>query len=51
MAVVILLTGLMIGGLLVDQFGMFRSARRPVKAKAIAGVFLMICGAVLFHLT
>ena len=50
MAVVILLTGLMIGGLLVDQFGMFRSAKRPVGWKEIAGVIIMIVGAMLFHL-
>ena len=30
MAVIILLTGLMIGGLLVDQFGLFESKQRPV---------------------
>lgn len=51
MAVVILLTGLMIGGLLVDQFGMFRSKKRPVSVKEILGVALMVCGAVLFHLS
>ncbi len=50
MAVVILLTGLMIGGLLVDQFGLFRSARRPVGWKEVAGVAVMVIGAVLFHL-
>ncbi len=50
MAVVILLTGLMIGGLLVDQFGMFRSAKRPVSWKEVAGVAVMVIGAVLFHL-
>lgn len=50
MAVVILLTGLMIGGLLVDQFGLFRSARRPVGWKQIAGVVVMIAGAALFYL-
>ena len=50
MAVVILLTGLMIGGLLVDRFGLFRSARRPVGKREILGVFIMICGAALFHL-
>ena len=50
MAVVILLTGLMIGGLLVDQFGLFRSARRAVGWKEIAGVAVMVGGAVLFYL-
>lgn len=50
MAVVILLTGLMIGGLLVDRFGLFRSARRPVGKREILGVLIMICGAALFHL-
>ena len=50
MAVVILLTGLMIGGLLVDQFGLFRSARRPISWKEVAGVAVMVIGAVLFHL-
>ena len=50
MAVVILLTGLMIGGLLVDQFGLFRSARRPVTFKEILGILIMVAGAVLFHL-
>ena len=51
MAVVILLTGLMIGGLLVDQFGLFRSVQRSVGWKEIAGVAVMIVGAVLFYLT
>jgi len=50
MAVVILLTGLMIGGLLVDQFGMFRSTRRVVGWKEIAGVVVMVIGAMLFYL-
>lgn len=50
MAVVILLTGLMIGGLLVDQFGMFRSARRPVGWKEVAGVVVMVIGATMFYL-
>lgn len=51
MAVVILLTGLMIGGLLVDQFGMFRSVKRAVGWKEIAGVAVMVIGAILFYLT
>jgi len=50
MAVVLLLTGLMIGGLLVDQFGLFRSARRPVSLRSIFGVLLMIAGAILFYI-
>jgi transporter family-2 protein len=50
MAVVILLTGLMIGGLLVDQFGLFRSVRRKVGKIEILGVAIMVCGAILFHL-
>lgn len=51
MAVVILLTGLMVGGLLVDQFGLFRAQQRPVGRREILGVLIMVCGAVLFHLT
>lgn len=50
MAVVILLTGLMIGGLLVDQFGLFLSPKRPVTIRSILGVLLMIAGAMLFYL-
>ena len=50
MAVIILLTGLMIGGLLVDQFGLFESKQRPVSWKEILGVLVMVCGAALFHL-
>ncbi|MBQ9708580.1 MAG: DMT family transporter [Firmicutes bacterium] len=50
MAVVILLTGLMIGGLLVDQFGLFQSAKRPVTYREIIGVLVMVAGAALFHL-
>ncbi len=50
MAVVILLTGLMIGGLLVDQFGMFRAPQRSVSIREIAGVAVMVVGAALFHL-
>ncbi len=49
MAVVILLTGLMIGGLIVDQFGLFRSRQRPVGMREIAGVAVMVAGAALFH--
>ncbi|MBR0456748.1 MAG: DMT family transporter [Firmicutes bacterium] len=50
MAVVILLTGLMIGGLIVDQFGLFRSKQRQVGLREIAGVAVMVVGAVLFHI-
>lgn len=50
MAVVILLTGLMVGGLLVDQFGLFRAQQRPVGGREIFGVVIMICGAALFYL-
>jgi transporter family-2 protein len=50
MAVIILLTGLMIGGLLVDQFGLFESKQRPVTWKEILGVVIMVGGAALFHL-
>ena len=50
MAVVILLTGLMIGGLIVDQFGLFHSEKRPVRIRSILGVLLMITGAVLFYI-
>lgn len=49
MAVVILLTGLMIGGLIVDQFGLFRSKQRPVGIREVAGVAVMVAGALLFH--
>lgn len=49
MAVVILLTGMTIGGLLVDQFGLFRAVRRRVGSPEIIGVVIMICGAVLFY--
>ena len=50
MAVIILLTGLMIGGLLVDQFGLFESKQRRVSRKEILGVMVMVVGAALFHL-
>ena len=50
MAVIILLTGQMIGSLLVDQFGLFRSPRRLVSWKEIADIIVMVAGAVLFHL-
>lgn len=50
MAVIILLTGLMIGGLLVDQFGLFESKQRRVSWKEILGVLIMVVGAALFHL-
>ena len=36
--------------LLVDQFGMFRSARRPVSWKEIAGVVIMVIGATMLYL-
>lgn len=50
MAVILVLTGLMAGGLVVDQTGMFRSAKRPVKAIEVAGVVIMLIGAAMFHL-
>ena len=50
MAVIILLTGLMTGGLLVDQFGLFESKQRPVSRKEILGLMVMAGGAALFHL-
>lgn len=50
MAVVIQLTGLMVGGLFVDQFGLFRSAKRPVTYREILGIAVMVAGAVMFHL-
>ena len=50
MAVVILLTGLMTGGLLVDQFGLFHSAQRSIRYREIGGIALMVAGAVLFYL-
>ena len=37
-------------GLVVDQFGLFRSARRPVGKREIQGIVIMACGAALFHL-
>ena len=36
--------------ILVDQFGMFRSARRPVGWKEVAGVVVMVIGATMFYL-
>ena len=50
MAVIILLTGLMVGGLLVDQFGLFESKQRHVSWKEILGVLIMVVGAAMFHL-
>ena len=50
MAVILLLTGLMIGGLLVDHFGLFRSQVRPVSVVSILGVLIMVLGAVAFYL-
>lgn len=50
MCVIMVLTGLMAGGLLVDQFGMFRAKQRPVRAVEILGVIVMVAGAAMFHL-
>ncbi len=50
MAVILVLTGLMAGGLIVDQTGMFRSAKRPVRAIEVLGVIIMLAGAAMFHL-
>lgn len=50
MSVIILLTGLMAGGLLVDRFGICGAVKRPVRPAGIAGIAVMIAGAVLFHL-
>ena len=50
MSVIILLTGLMAGGLLVDKFGICGAARREVRLIGIFGIAVMIAGAALFHL-
>ena len=45
MTVIILLIGSTTGGILVDHFGMFESPKKPINAKKILGVLIMILGA------
>lgn len=42
--------GIMLGGILIDQFGLFGNAKRPATAMRIFGVVLMIAGAVVIRL-
>lgn len=43
--VMVLLIGATLGGVLVDHFGLFGTARRPVNLKKSAGIALMLLGA------
>ncbi|MBQ5952320.1 MAG: DMT family transporter [Lachnospiraceae bacterium] len=42
--------GIMLGGILIDQFGLFGNQKRPATAMKILGVVLMIAGAVVIRL-
>ncbi len=50
LTVVLNLTGLTAGGLIVDKTGILESPKKPVKLGHIAGVVLMLTGAVLIRL-
>ncbi|MGI6721293.1 MAG: DMT family transporter [Anaerovoracaceae bacterium] len=50
MTVIVTDIGMMAGGLLVDQFGLFASERKPITIAKIAGIICMACGAAFIHL-
>ncbi len=50
-AAVLSLTGQMIAGILVDQFGLFRMPKKPVTPACILGILVMVSGSVLINLT
>ncbi|KRK92605.1 DMT family transporter [Companilactobacillus futsaii] len=50
LAVVIVLVGLIIGSLLIDQFGWFRSAKNPITFAQIVSLLIMIFGVVIIRL-
>lgn len=50
LAVVIVLVGLMIGSLLIDQFGWLGAPRNPINAVQFLGLIVMIGGVVLIRL-
>lgn len=49
LSVIIVLVGLMIGSLLIDQFGWLASKRHPVAFIQIVGIFVMIAGVVVIR--
>lgn len=50
LAVVIVLVGLMIGSLLIDQFGWLESQRNPLTLAQLLGLIVMIAGVALIRL-
>jgi len=50
MAIILVLVGSTIGGLIIDQFGLFGVAKHPVTARKIIGVVIMIVGTGLIRL-
>jgi len=50
MTVIVVLIGSTTGGLLIDQFGVFRSPKRPTTARKVIGACTMIVGAAIIRL-
>lgn len=50
MTVILIVIGATTGGLLVDQFGMFYSDKKPMNLMKIAGIVIMITGACMIKL-
>lgn len=50
MSVIILLTGMTVGGVLTDHFGLFRAERKPVNIQEVTGIAVMLAGVTLFNL-
>ena len=50
LTVVLFITGQMLGGVLIDQFGLFGVARNPMNIKKAAGIVLALLGLVLIRL-
>jgi len=50
LSVVIILLGLMIGSLMIDQFGILESKKNPITLAQIISLLVMICGVVIIRL-
>ncbi len=50
LSVVIILLGLMIGSLLIDQFGILESKKNPITVAQIISLLVMVCGVVIIRL-
>jgi len=50
MTIIVILVGSTIGGLIIDQFGLFGVAKHPITTRKVVGVLIMIVGTALIRL-